>query len=117
REIGDRRRTVWALNGIARGDWVQGRLDDALKMLREAIEICREIDDKSGLARQWKNLADLLAQRGELKLAEAATSEALTLAHAAGDRRVEADALRGQAALLHDRGKLPEARQRYNDAL
>jgi class 3 adenylate cyclase/tetratricopeptide (TPR) repeat protein len=93
--VGDRRTRSYVLleRGLARthrdpGFTVEQALDEAM----DALRIFEELGDERGQAHAWETVASHLVVRGQCHEAVQAHQHAVTLARAARDERVEADA-------------------------
>lgn len=89
--------------------YIQGRLDDALKLSRRALPILRRAGDRLHEAKVLNNRAMVLSYRGALAAAEADLRRAGQLYGDLGMRRLEADTRQNLGYVAALRGDLPAA--------
>jgi len=98
-----------ALNNLARGHWIAGRVDDTIDQLAEALVSHRKAGRLAGEAVTLANLGAAYAERGRdesdtgsLTRARGLLDQALTLHRAIGDHYNEAETLRLLAEVHRD---------------
>lgn len=94
------------------GDWQQ-----AATLGLSVLEHSRRTDDAGGRMRALSLLGALAFERGSLDDAQAELLEALELARRLGDRLVGPRILNNLASVAHVRGRIPEALERYHEAI
>jgi len=70
-----------------------GQCDDALRVLRDALETCQRADDQAGVAQQLVNLASVLLDAGRHAEALEHIQRAIALSEAQGDKATLAASL------------------------
>ncbi len=94
------------------GDWQQ-----AATLGLSVLEHSRRTDDLDGRMRALNLLGCLAFERGSLDDAEAHLLEALELARQLDDRHIAPRILTNIASLAHVQGRIPEALERYHEAI
>jgi tetratricopeptide (TPR) repeat protein len=89
--------------------YIQGRLDDALELSRQALPLLRRAGDRLHEAKVLNNRAMVLSYRGALAAAEADLRRAGQLYGEIGMRRLEADTRQNLGFVAAFRGDLPAA--------
>jgi len=87
RSLGDREGERNALRSIGLLRWHEEKLDEAISVVEQTLEIDRQQEDRGGLARDLTNLAGLLKEKGEYEPALSHLAEATRLV----DRLEETD--------------------------
>jgi DNA-binding winged helix-turn-helix (wHTH) protein/tetratricopeptide (TPR) repeat protein len=113
---GDQNNAARTLNDFAGLYFQRGKLDQAEKMWKDAIDVFRITGDEQGLAASSNNVGDVLLTRGKLPEAGKLLARAIAGYTAIGDRSgvALADADLGQIALL--KADLPGAQSKYEQA-
>lgn len=114
RECGDRSIEARALHNLGTLAHQDGRLDDGLTLLRQALEVKHELSDPSGFE-TMNNIGSIHYQKGEVELAEAIWTDALSQATKSGKR--SASLLGNVAELKFARGESLEAIELRKEAL
>jgi tetratricopeptide (TPR) repeat protein len=91
----------------------QGRMDEALEFVTQAIERAASLDEKYALTSGYRQLGELYAVRGDHALSDAAFQRALLLCQAAGLDERAREYMRIYERALADRR---QARRRARDA-
>jgi len=86
-----------------------GRLDEAERCFREALEIAKEIDNRMGVAHLTLSLSNVLRDRGRLE-------EARALAKAAADKLRTIGQRQAEATARQSLGMIERLLHRYDDA-
>ena len=86
REIGDKRRTVAALQPLGSSLLGQGQIDPARRYLEEALAAAKELHEPREVAAASNQLAQLLRVAGDLARAEELYAQVVQLAKQVGDR-------------------------------
>lgn len=108
REVGDRFGLGLALANLGAAQRVS-EPDAAEATLQRALDVFREIDNRSGVILTLNRLADLCLERGDGARAFACRDEALTAALANGETPQALEALVGLAAVAGRKGRLADA--------
>jgi non-specific serine/threonine protein kinase len=95
----------------------QGSRDQAGKLLAQALELYRELDDKRGLARALTSMGNVHLYGSEHHLARACYEEGLAAAREVGDTPYIATSLGNLGELARLRGDLEAARALYQESL
>jgi predicted ATPase/class 3 adenylate cyclase len=95
----------------------QGSRVQARKLLEQALELLRELDDKRGLARALISMGNVHLYGAEYDLARACYEEGLAAAREVGDTPYMATALGNLGELARLRGDLEAARAFYQESL
>lgn len=95
----------------------RGNVDGAERLYRESLELCRQIGDLEGQAKQLNNLAGLAWKRNDLAAAEALVHEALELNRKLGHLGGQAAQLGNLGLIAKDRGDLDTGERLIRDAL
>ncbi len=95
--------------GLAYCLGLQGRLEKAVALHREAVAIWRQVGSDAGLADELNDLGFHLYALGEYDEAMRCLREALTLAHQTGLRQAEAFSLVNLGEMTRDLGLLSQA--------
>ena len=82
---GDRNNAARTLNDFAVNYFQRGKLDQAERMWKEAIDVFHAVGDEEGLAASSNNVGDVLLTRGNLARGEQITPSSDSGIH--GDRR------------------------------
>ena len=109
RLTGDRAAEAHALNGLGLVDQQQGRYQQAVSHLQQALALYRETGDRLGEARVLNNLGGTVLQKGSYRQAASHFQQALALYRETGD-------LVGQARALANLGVIDERQGRYQQA-
>ena len=96
---------------------MDGRLEEAEALQREAIAALIDLKDAQGTAQSQASLSELLLDAGRPEEALALAEEALALAEEVGARVVRSHALARIALSLDQLGRAAEARQRAQEAI
>lgn len=96
---------------------VQGRLDRALTLYRQANALCARSGDVQGQAATLLGMARIHAQQGRVEEAFAGCREAQRLYEQVGDVQGKAATLHGMASVHTDQGRVGEALELYTEAL
>jgi tetratricopeptide (TPR) repeat protein len=97
----DRARAINALGNMAK---YQRDYDDAERMFRESLALCRELGDSRRVVAVQSHLASLAVARGRYAEAEPLLVECATLLRTLGDAHRLAETLRDLAIAVHARG-------------
>ncbi len=100
--LGDRVGIARALAEVSRAVRSLGRLDEALTLAKESVDMYRQLEDRAGLAGALSNLGDVLNWLGRTSEAMEALEASVSLNRELGDRRALADAM-GKLASSHAR--------------
>ncbi|OQX28642.1 MAG: hypothetical protein B0D92_07910, partial [Spirochaeta sp. LUC14_002_19_P3] len=95
----------------------RGKLDEALKYFREALDIYRELGERSGEAVCLGNIGLIFYNRGELNNAMKHYREALDIYRKLGERSGIASTYNNIGRIFKDRGEPDEAIKNYREAL
>ena len=95
----------------------QGDLENAARMLRQGLDLARELGFVAGIVQSLHGLGQLAASQGQRAQARQWLDEAVTAAMATDSPTTLAPCLNGLAAMLLDDGELSEARKRFRDVL
>ena len=114
---GDRNNAARTLNDFAVNYFQRGKLDQAERMWKEAIDVFRAVGDEEGLAASSNNVGDVLLTRGNLAEASKLLLQAIAGYTVIGDRSGVALAKvdLGQIALY--KANLSNAQSDYDQAL
>jgi predicted ATPase/class 3 adenylate cyclase len=105
-----------ALRRLASLMFEQGDRDQSRKLFEQALELYRELDDKSGLARTLLGLGNVHLFKNEYDLARGRYEEGLTAAREVGDAQNIASSLANLGELARMRGDHEAARALYQEA-
>jgi DNA-binding SARP family transcriptional activator/tetratricopeptide (TPR) repeat protein len=94
-----------ALRQLALVSWDAERLDDAVRLFRESIELARSLGDGRRETRSLKQLGDVYRECGRYGAASPLLHRALGLAHRLADRNWEAHVLRSLGELSRAQGR------------
>ena len=117
RDSGDLVGQAFALSGLGSAHLRLGRPDMADSLLRQALDLFREIDDATGQARALFNLGLIAERSGRYSDAIDYKSQALVLDRQNGDRIGEATTLGGLGAVMERAGRIDEAADYYQQSL
>lgn len=95
----------------------QGKAQEAISLLKQAVQTCRELDVEYPLLRSLGNLGAAYRLIGELERAGACYQESLGLSRSSGDQRSLADDLRSLASVAQELGDTDEALEYAEEAL
>eukprot|EP00913_Durusdinium_trenchii_P027978 g26232.t1 len=93
-QTGDKSKEASCLLTVATVHGTEGRLDDALRVAKEAQELFQEKKDRSGEARALNVLADIYCDLREVEQAVALAKEMRAKLQETGDMRAEVGAIR-----------------------
>jgi tetratricopeptide (TPR) repeat protein len=94
-----------------------GDVDDAERLYRESLVICREIGDRKGEADALNSLGTIKQNRGDLGEAERLYRESLAICREINDRKREATLLNNLGIIEQNRGDLTGAERLYRESL
>jgi non-specific serine/threonine protein kinase len=117
---GAQARTSWRARGLfdlGQIDCFMGRYAEAEVVLRESLDIARELDDERRIAEVLQPLAMAAYGTGDLARASEYLEQARDLARAMGDKRELAAALNGLAQVSRLQGRVAEAEPLYVDVV
>jgi predicted ATPase/DNA-binding CsgD family transcriptional regulator len=116
RQIGDKRRVVDALNGLAVVARSGGNYAAARTMYRESLALLRDLGDRSGIAftLTYSGLAAWLG--GDYPEAARLFEESLLLSEELGDRQIISYTLFGMAQIACEKGEYDRARSLVTEA-
>lgn len=106
--------------GLIALGWVcadQGDGENAARMLRQGLDLSRELGFVAGLVQGRRGLGMLAASQGQPAQARQWLEEAVTTATATDSPMILAPCLNALAAVLLDDGELSEARKHFRDVL
>jgi len=107
-----------ALDLFSRVEYFRGAYDQAREHLQACLEICRQIDDRAGLAQALNALANVLCEESaDYEQARRLYDESLAIARQIGDELSIARVLINQGALAQQMGDYAEAEQLYRESL
>jgi CHAT domain-containing protein/Tfp pilus assembly protein PilF len=115
-EIDDQRVKSTAKGNLGLLDWEEGKSEQAIKTLREAIELGQSLDVPSS-ALYWSNLGLAYLDTGQQGEAQNAFRQAIDLTRQIGDVRGEARCLGNLGNVLYAQGRLNGARTMLEGAL
>ena len=95
----------------------QGNLDGAQQLYEQALEIHRELNNKTSEAITLNNMADVLYDKGDLPGARARYEQVLAMYEKLGDKSGSAYARSGIGEVQAEQGDLAAARKNYEQAL
>jgi predicted ATPase len=101
--------------GVLAGE--QGDYTSAEALIRESLEIARQLSDKQGVAVSLNALAVYARDQGDVAVAHSLFEEALVLWRELGDRKAVARALSNLASVAKLQGDYPRARSLYAECL
>ena len=109
-----RNRALFAAGVLAaeQGDYPSGNA-----LLRESLDIARQLQDSQGAAVSLNALAVITRDRGDVMAARSLFEENLTLWRELGDRKAEARSLSNLASVVKLQGDYARARSLYAEAL
>jgi tetratricopeptide (TPR) repeat protein len=116
-DTGDRGAEAGALHCLTAVDLHQGRYQQAVDQMRQALGLCREAGDQTGEARALANLGIAVLQQGRYRPAAASLRQALALYRQIGDLFGEARALNNLGLIELRRGRYELAARRLERAL
>ncbi|MBN8477498.1 MAG: tetratricopeptide repeat protein [Burkholderiales bacterium] len=120
KRTGAQARTSWRARGLfdlGQIDCFMGRYAEAEVVLRESLDIARELDDERRIAEVLQPLAMAAYGTGDLARASEYLEQARDLARAMGDKRELAAALNGLAQVSRLQGRVAEAEPLYVDVV
>uniref|UniRef100_UPI003F496D9D AfsR/SARP family transcriptional regulator n=1 Tax=Nonomuraea bangladeshensis TaxID=404385 RepID=UPI003F496D9D len=94
-----------------------GRLDDSVRLLNEAISLCRQFGDRGVELECMVLLAAVHRDLGQHAEAIGLAEQALTMSHVLEDRLLQAGALNVLGTVHHDLGRYRDALDRHQAAL
>lgn len=106
-----------AVRQLALVRWDAERLDDAVRLFEESIELARSLGDGRRETRSLKQLGDVYRECGRYGAASPLLHRALGLAHRHADRNWEAHVLRSLGELDRAQGRVDTAAGWYGRAL
>lgn len=115
-DIGDRQGLAESLNRLG-GVLGSQQPDDARVILQRALEIAREVNNRSEEATSHNNLAILEEVAGNVNTSLAHYKRSLDLLRDVGDQRKLASTLNNIGVLLGKRGENDEAQQAWREAM
>jgi predicted ATPase/DNA-binding CsgD family transcriptional regulator len=95
----------------------QGDAENAARMLRQGLDLSRELGFVAGIVQGLHGLGTLAASQGQPAQARQWLDEAVTAATATDSPMILAPCLNALAAVLLDDGELSEARKHFRDVL
>lgn len=101
--------------GVLAGE--QGDYDSADALIRENLDIARQLGDKQGVAVSLNALAVFARDRGNVAVAHALFEESLVLWREFGDQKAVARSLSNLANVVKLQGDYPRARSLYAECL
>jgi DNA-binding winged helix-turn-helix (wHTH) protein/tetratricopeptide (TPR) repeat protein/TolB-like protein len=116
-EVGSAIQEAAILTNLGIAYQAQGNLATAEKMYRQALPICRLIDDKRSQARVFGNIANVRIDQGDLPGAAEGYEETLQLARQAADTGIAALAMDNLATVYRLQGNLTGAKQALEESL
>ena len=118
RAVPDRRQLPWGLNALGSMRLVEGKLDEAAALHRDAITMCRENGDQgSYLHDGYSGLIAALEAQGRLDEASAVGEEALKRSRERADPSWIAQHLVELGSVAFERGRLADADRMFAQAL
>ncbi|MBD2069533.1 tetratricopeptide repeat protein [Leptolyngbya sp. FACHB-671] len=105
---------------LAQQAWEQyqtSQFQAALQSWQQALEIYREIGDRTGEGIILNNIGGVYANQGQYPQALEFYQQALSIAQAVGDRAGEGTTLNGIGRVYLDQGQYPQALEFYQQAL
>lgn len=115
--VGDELLAVWAKRNLARVYQESGRLDQAEKLLREALSYAKKRNFSRTILLVTANLAIVLVSKGELDTAQSLCEEVLSIAKESGDAERLAHLLGVLAGIALRRGELEKAKVLSDSAM
>jgi tetratricopeptide (TPR) repeat protein/transcriptional regulator with XRE-family HTH domain len=115
--IGDRGAEANALDNLGRIAWLQGRHQQAVNRLQQALTLFRAEGDRSGQARAWLNLGITSGRQGHYEEAAGHFRKALILFRETGNQSGQARTLNNLALIDLIQGRYLQARVHLQDAL
>lgn len=112
REIGDKLAEARALKDLSMANWAQGRGQQAIEQLEQAVSLYQQMDDYLGEARAVADLALIDWQQGRYQQAAERQRHAAVVFHEAGEHLAHARAL-GNLGVISERLGLLEEADRY----
>jgi tetratricopeptide (TPR) repeat protein len=106
-----------ALRQLALVRWDSERLEEAVRLFEESIELARSLGDGRRETRSLKQLGDVYRECGRYGAASPLLHRALGLAHRHADRNWEAHVLRSLGELSRAQGRADAAAGHYERAL
>lgn len=117
RNIGDKRGTAWALNGLGvLAHWRQHHME-AIEYYEESLQLAREIGDQIRIAGALNNLGLVKKELGEYDEARHRFEESLEIFRAIGNRAGMTSPLTNLGDLFGKLGQHDDAREYYTEAL
>ncbi len=115
--VPDRRAELIRLNNLGLQLYNQGRYQEALAALNQALIIVREIKNRRGEGAILNNMGRVYASLGQYAKALEKFTLALAILRAVGDRSVEATVLNNIASVHYRQGNLPAALAQVQQAV
>ncbi len=106
-----------ALDRAGRLSRTVGRYEDALWCLNQALQLCRQRNDRAGEALMLSHLSAVYSDTGDFAIAAQTLQEGLMLSRALGDQYLEKSLLLRAMIVEKGRGNLPAALQLGEQAL
>ncbi|MCO6456222.1 MAG: protein kinase [Pirellulaceae bacterium] len=106
-----------AAHGAATLCWVTGEVEQAWRLLHEALAIRREQADPASLAATLNNMGVLAREQSDYEAAERYHAEALALRRAVGNPGQLAASLANLGLVASDRGEIDRAQEHMREAL
>lgn len=97
--------------------WEQSDFPAAIAAFEEGLEICRRMEDKSGIAACLNNLGNIASAKGDYPAARAAYEESLAVRREIGDKSGIATSLNNLGNLAYDQADYPSARATLEESL
>ncbi len=102
---------------IAESQRMDGQLDNALQSLQTALQICREIGDKTGEGATLNNISTIHLARGDYDTALQYLQQPLAIQQEIGDKAGEGATLNNISLIHHARGDYDTALQYLQQSL
>ncbi|AMO62349.1 Regulatory protein AfsR [Mycolicibacterium phlei] len=112
-----RRGEAAALSNIGGALGDAGRYTEALSPLREAMSICRDLDDKPGIASAGKNLGAVLGRLARIEDNQAYLEEAIALLQEAAEIYKERGNYSGWAEVANNLGQAQCQLRRFSEGI
>lgn len=113
----DRRGEAVALSNIGGALGIAERYTEALPPLREAVAICRDLNDKPGIASAGKNLGAVLGRLARIEHNQAYLEEAIELLQEAAEIYKERGNVSGWAETVNNLGQTQCQIRRFADGI
>ncbi len=116
-QLGARLLVAKAKSSLGLALWSQGQPQKAKAAFEDAKRLFASVNDLGGVADNLNNIANLLADEGDLGGARVMYDAALEVYRQNGDRAGVAQVLNNTALLLSEQGELSKAKAEYQEAL